>query len=153
MVLDVTTSGPSKLSFWMADRGQSNPVNGSPQPLPRVRTILVLDDDASVRHALVEFMRRAGYDVASGSDGEEGWNALRAGRHDLLITDHDMPRLKGLDLLRRMRSCRMDMPTILVSGAMPWDEPDMARVLHPGTAMEKPFRLQELLANVRALLR
>jgi DNA-binding response OmpR family regulator len=64
-----------------------------------------------------------------------------------------MPRLKGLDLLRRMRSCRMDMPTILVSGAMPWDEPDMARVLHPGTAMEKPFRLQELLANVRALLR
>ncbi|MFO1446943.1 MAG: response regulator [Opitutaceae bacterium] len=151
MVLDVTTVSARYLRESSLVESRTLPVQVD-ETAERVRSILVLDDDLAVRNALVETMRRAGYAVASAADGEEGWNALRRAEHDLVITDHDMPRLTGLDLVRRMRACRMDLPVILVSGRMPWEEPDLARVLIPGTAMEKPFRLADLLSTVRALL-
>jgi DNA-binding response OmpR family regulator len=94
----------------------------------------------------------AGYRVSSAEDGEEGWSALCAGSYDLLITDHDMPRLSGLDLLRRLRAVKFDLPVILISGNMPWAEPDLLGMLQPGLALEKPFSFVGLMATVSSLL-
>ena len=118
----------------------------------RTKRILVVDDEASIRHLLTRALRRAAYDVEAVDDGEEGWAALCAGRFDLLITDHAMPRLKGLDLVRRLRANSFNLPVILISGCIPCDEADVSRLLCPGMALEKPFSLVEVLVNVASLL-
>jgi two-component system, OmpR family, response regulator len=114
--------------------------------------ILVVDDDAGVREILAEFLRAAGHDVACAEDGEAGWETLCAERFDVLITDHEMPRLSGVGLLRRVRAGQRQLPVIVLSGQMPWDEADFLQLLSPGVALEKPFTWAELLARVRDFL-
>jgi len=114
--------------------------------------ILVVDDDAEFRDILAEVLQGAGHRVSCAEDGESGWDAFCADRFDVVIIDHDMPRLTGLDLLRRVRPGSPALPVVLMSGGMPWDEADFLRLLTPGTALEKPFSSVELLATVRGLL-
>jgi DNA-binding response OmpR family regulator len=116
-------------------------------------SILVVDDDAGVREVLANLLRRSGYRVSCANNGEAGWEALCANSFDALITDHAMPRLTGLDLLRRVRSGPLKLlPVILISGKMPWDEADLLELAWPGMAMEKPFSFFELLTSVRTVL-
>ena len=116
------------------------------------RRILIVDDDAGLRDFVAKALHGAGYSIHCAEDGEAGWNALCSDAFDALITDHEMPRLTGLDLLRRVRAVQRNVPVILTSGNMPWHDPDLLRLLPPGVALEKPFSLAGLLANVRGLL-
>lgn len=113
--------------------------------------ILIADDDETIRNLLDTTLSREGYQVACTKDGEEAWAQLKAGKTDLLITDHDMPRLKGLDLLRRLRLHSLRLPVILISGYMPWAELDQDS-LEPLIPMCKPFSLALLRTRVRELL-
>lgn len=114
--------------------------------------ILVVDDEPGIRDMLSQLLHAAGHRVACADDGEAGWSALCAGGFHLLITDHEMPRLTGLDLLRRVRNGHLDLPVIMISGEMPWHEPDLSRLLAPEMAVEKPFPLATLLATVHHAL-
>jgi DNA-binding response OmpR family regulator len=114
--------------------------------------ILVVDDDDTIRRMLAEWLSATGYRVSTAENGEAAWEILCADRIDVLITDHDMPRLTGLDLLRRVRSGPLNLPVILISGDMPWNQPDLLSLLPPGIALEKPFTLAELHAQLRSLL-
>jgi len=115
--------------------------------------ILIVDDDAGVREVLANLLRRSGYRVSCANNGEAGWEALCAESFDALITDHAMPRLTGLDLLRRVRTGTLNaLPVILISGKMPWEEPDLLDLVWPGLAMEKPFSFFEMLTSVRTVL-
>ncbi len=113
------------------------------------RRILVVDDDADMRHLLFHLLRADGYRVVCVEDGEAGWDALCALSFDAMITDHDMPRLNGLGLLRRVRAGPVRLPVILISGDMPWQDRELGRLLNPGLAIEKPFLLTEFLVSVR----
>ena len=114
--------------------------------------ILVVDDDADVREIMSHVLRSAGHRVTSADDGATGWAALCADSFDVLITDHDMPRMSGLDLLRRVRARRLNLPVVFISGSMSPDEPELLQCLQPGVAMEKPFSLVDLLGTVRNFL-
>jgi DNA-binding response OmpR family regulator len=114
--------------------------------------ILVADDDQGVRDVVANALRLASYRVGCAHDGEDAWNALSSNGYDLLITDHEMPRLTGLDLLRRVRDRKPDVPVILISGTLPRDDPDLLRLIEPGLALEKPFSLKDLLGAVRRFL-
>jgi DNA-binding response OmpR family regulator len=93
-------------------------------------------------------LARVGYEVDTAGDGEQGWAALRLRPYDLLMTDNEMPRLKGLDLVRRLRAAGMTLPVIVVSGS------EEARALAEDDSLDltavvrKPFRPEELLAQV-----
>jgi DNA-binding response OmpR family regulator len=115
--------------------------------------ILLVDDDSAVRGTMAIVLERAGYRVGCAEDGEAGWNALCAAPSDLLITDHEMPRLTGLELLRRVRAVSRRLPAILMSGSPPRGEPDLEALLHPGAVIPKPFSIGALLAKVQELLR
>ncbi len=130
-----------------ASAGTGDPA--SPAPAGR---ILLVDDDSAIRGILTALLEDAGYRVRSAADGEAGWDALRAGRFDLLITDHEMPGLTGLELLRRVRADPLRLPAIMISGFMPWDEDDLEWLLQPGAAIAKPFSFGALLAKVRELM-
>lgn len=114
--------------------------------------ILIIDDDPVVRNLLVLLLNGVGHEVECVGDGESGWTAICANNPDLVITDHAMPRLTGLNLLRRMRAYRLTFPAILMSGSIPWNESDLASLLNPGAILEKPFGVAALLATVSRLL-
>ena len=114
--------------------------------------ILVVDDVPGIREILVAVLDRAGYSVTSADDGEMAWDALSADSFDLLITDHEMPRLTGTELLRRARASLMSLPVILMSGRIPYEEDDLSELTHNGLIMAKPFSFTELLESVRSLL-
>lgn len=70
---------------------------------PARKRILVVDDSIVVREAERQLLANNGYDVDVAVDGIDGWNSLRNGSYDLVVSDVDMPRMNGLELVRTMR--------------------------------------------------
>lgn len=83
----------------------------------RVRRILVVDDSITVRELERRLLENHGYEVDVAVDGMEGWNALGLGRYDLVVSDVDMPRMNGIELVRRIRAdARFErLPVMIVS--------------------------------------
>ena len=83
---------------------------------PRKR-VLVVDDSLAVRELERKLLDARGYRVEVAVDGMDGWNAVRNGRFDLVVTDVDMPRLDGIELVRLIRSDPhlKDLPVMIVS--------------------------------------
>lgn len=83
----------------------------------RIRRILVVDDSVTVRELERRLLQNEGYEVDVAVDGMEGWNTLRLGHYDLVVSDVDMPRLDGIELVRRMRAdARLArIPVVIVS--------------------------------------
>ena len=83
----------------------------------RRKRVLVVEDSITVREVERQILRQRGYDVAVAVDGQEGWNVARAEPFDLIVTDIDMPRMNGLDLIRAVRAhaTLREMPIIIVS--------------------------------------
>ncbi|HMN96396.1 MAG TPA: hybrid sensor histidine kinase/response regulator [Phycisphaerales bacterium] len=81
------------------------------------RRILVVDDSATVREVERQLLVREGYVVETAVDGVDGWNSLSVGQFDLLVTDVDMPRLNGIELVRRVRADDRlrRLPVVIVS--------------------------------------
>ena len=83
----------------------------------RRKRVLVIDDSLTVRELERKLLAGRGYDVAVAVDGMDGWNVLRAESFDLVITDVDMPRMDGIELVSRIRGdTRLTaLPVMIVS--------------------------------------
>ncbi|MFP3755924.1 hybrid sensor histidine kinase/response regulator [Cupriavidus sp. SIMBA_020] len=83
----------------------------------RRKRVLVVDDSLTVRELERKLLAGRGYDVAVAVDGMDGWNVLRAEPFDLVITDVDMPRMDGIELVSRIREepRLRQMPVMIVS--------------------------------------
>jgi two-component system sensor histidine kinase and response regulator WspE len=81
------------------------------------KRVLVVDDSITVREVQRQILRTHGYEVEVAVDGQDGWNKVRAGPFDLVISDVDMPRVTGLEFVRRIRDDQAlrDVPVIIVS--------------------------------------
>jgi two-component system sensor histidine kinase and response regulator WspE len=81
------------------------------------KRVLVVDDSITVREVERQLLRNEGYDVSVAVDGMDGWNQARSGRFDLVVSDVDMPRMTGLELVKAMREDERlrDVPVIIVS--------------------------------------
>lgn len=114
--------------------------------------ILLVDDNAGVVDLVTQVLGAAGYQICSTGDGESAWEHWNRFHVDLLIADHEMPRLTGLELLRRVRAAGSAVPAILLSGNLPRHEPDLPLLLRPGALVAKPFLLSHLATLVGSLL-
>ncbi len=87
------------------------------QQARRRKRILVVDDSITVREVQRQLLANRGYTVEVAVDGMEGWNLVREGGFDLVISDIDMPRLNGLELVRRIKAdLRLQsVPVVIVS--------------------------------------
>jgi two-component system, chemotaxis family, sensor histidine kinase and response regulator WspE len=83
----------------------------------RRKRILVVDDSITVREVERQLLRNHGYEVMVAVDGQEGWNLVRAEHFDLVISDVDMPRMNGLELVQTIRGepALREIPIIIVS--------------------------------------
>ncbi|MCB9832725.1 MAG: response regulator transcription factor [Planctomycetes bacterium] len=116
-------------------------------------SILVIEDDAAIRRALVDALEFSGYAVAEAADGETGLRMAIAGANDLVLLDVVLPGRDGFSLLEELRRGRSRLPVIMLTarGA----EEDRVRGLKGGADdyVVKPFAPAELLARVEAVLR
>ena len=115
----------------------------------RTKRVLVLDDDMMSRRFVALMLARAGYAVDTAEDGEQGWDALRAAPYDLLVTDNDMPRLTGLQLVECLRAGGSTLPVIIASGSMELGEAQDYPWLKLAAVLHKPFSFTDLIAAAR----
>ncbi len=116
-------------------------------------SILVVEDDPSVREALVRALGFEGYAVQEARDGAVALSMLRESEYDLIVLDVMMPHLDGLETCRRIRASGDDVPILMLTARVAVD--DRVEGLDAGADdyVAKPFALDELLARIRALLR
>ena len=120
------------------------------KPLGR---ILVVDDDSDICQLNAEVLIHSGYEVDAAADGAAAWEALQIKDFNLLITDHNRPKLTGVELVRKLRSARMALPVILSTGRLPTEDLAKNPSLQLAAILPKPFSVDELLGTVTKVLR
>ncbi|MFE4258724.1 two-component system response regulator CseB [Streptomyces sp. NPDC056883] len=120
--------------------------------VPDPVSVLVVEDDATIRRAVQLSLERYGYQVAVAADGLGGLEAFRAGGHDLLILDVMLPELDGIGLCRRIREESL-VPVLMMSAR--GDALDVVAGLEAGADdyVVKPVDTAVLVARIRTLLR
>jgi len=115
--------------------------------------ILIVDDDAEIRSLLGQYLVKNGLRVTAVADGRAMWQALEAGRIDLIVLDLMLPGDDGLTLCRNLRAKPFDIPVIMLTAR--GDETDRIVGLEMGADdyLGKPFSPRELLARIKAILR
>jgi len=115
--------------------------------------ILLAEDDKMIADGLVRSMRQTGYAVDWAATGVDADNALATNSYDLVILDLGLPKLSGLDVLKRLRARNTQLPVLILTALD--GVSDRVKGLDAGADdyMVKPFELPELEARVRALAR
>jgi DNA-binding response OmpR family regulator len=115
--------------------------------------ILVVEDEPDIRRLNTEVLIHSGYHVDAAADGAAAWQALIADSYDLMITDNNMSKLTGVELLKKLRSARMALPVIMATGTLPKEKFTQYPWLQPAATLLKPYTVEELLGTVREVLR
>src|SRR5438105_12273170 len=114
-----------------------------------LRSILIADDEESIRHVLVVLLEERGYEVRAVSDGEEALRELRARDYDALVTDVRMPRLDGLTLVRKALEASPEITVIVMSAYGSHELAIEAMKAGAYDYLGKPFRPDEVLLVLR----
>ncbi len=114
--------------------------------------LLIIDDDVELCEVLAERLERDGFSLDAVHDGQKGLERARSGEYTLVILDLMLPRMSGLDVLRRLRS-DSEVPVLILTAR--GEEVDRILGLEIGADdyLPKPFNPRELIARIRAILR
>ena len=115
--------------------------------------ILIAEDDAIIADGISRSLRRSGYAVDCAYTGLDADTALMTGSYDLLILDLGLPKLPGLEVLKRLRSRKSQLPVLILTALDGTSDRVKGLDLGADDYMAKPFELAELEARVRALTR
>ncbi|MCG6966056.1 MAG: response regulator transcription factor [Chromatiaceae bacterium] len=115
--------------------------------------ILIVEDEPQLRAQLVSQLEAKGYSVDAAADGENGLYLGREYPMDLAIIDLGLPRMSGIELIRRLRALQRPFPILILTARDAWQ--DKVEGLESGADdyLTKPFHGEELLARINALLR
>jgi two-component system, chemotaxis family, sensor histidine kinase and response regulator WspE len=115
LVLDV--DDVMRTASTLAAGGRLDPMRKESAPAKTKKRVLVVDDSLTVRELERKMIESLGYTVDVAVDGMDGWNAMRAGRYDLVVTDVDMPRMDGIELVTLIKrdAALKSIPVMIVS--------------------------------------
>jgi two-component system OmpR family response regulator len=115
--------------------------------------VLVVEDEAALREQLAAALENAGYAVDSAADGERADFLGQTEQYDAVVLDLGLPRIDGLTVLRRWREAGILAPVLVLTARGSWHEKVQGIDGGADDYMSKPFRMEEVLARLRALIR
>lgn len=114
---------------------------------------LVVEDDRDLAAQLVEALREAGYAVDATGDGEEALYLGETEPYDAVVLDLGLPVIDGMTILERWRSAGLAMPVLILTARDRWSDKVAGFDAGADDYLAKPFRVEELLARLRAIIR
>lgn len=115
--------------------------------------ILLAEDERSLSRAVVALLEKHNYSADAVYDGEEALDYLEAGNYDALILDIMMPKLDGLEVLRRLRAAGNPIPVLLLTARSEIEDKVTGLDTGANDYLTKPFSTEELMARIRAITR
>src|SRR5215470_11788210 len=115
--------------------------------------ILIVEDEASLAKQLTSSIAEAGYAVDHAADGERADFLAQTERYDAMVLDLGLPKIDGLTLLRNWRDSGLATPVLVLTARGSWHEKVQGIDGGADDYVSKPFRLEEVLARLRALMR
>src|SRR5262249_1560994 len=115
--------------------------------------VLVVEDEARLSRQLAKALTEAGYAVDSAADGEQADFLAQTQQYDAVVLDLGLPKVDGLTLLRRWRESGMFKPVLVLTARGSWHEKVQGIDGGADDYVAKPFRIEEVLARIRALIR
>lgn len=115
--------------------------------------VLVVEDEILIARRLAKALGEAGYAVDSAADGEEADLLAHAGEYDAVVLDLGLPKRDGLTLLRAWRKAGIASPVLILTARGSWHEKVEGIDSGADDYVAKPFRIEEVLARIRALIR
>ncbi|MFN7972617.1 MAG: response regulator transcription factor [Acidobacteriota bacterium] len=120
---------------------------------PARKRVLVVEDDAEMRTLLHEYLESRGFDVATAPDAAGAVDWLRESPVDVVVSDLSLPGDSGIILLRRLRQLAISAPRfIFITAFGDWRSCAEALSLGASRSMTKPFRMDDLVAEIRSTL-
>ncbi len=125
----------------------------SGQETARASTILLIDDDESLRDTVSLMLEKEGFRTVQAAEGRSGFEQAMMLQPDLILIDLRLPGMSGLEICRQLRVAQVTTPIIVLSAV--GDEIDKVLLLEVGADdyIVKPFGVRELIARIRAVLR
>ncbi len=120
---------------------------------PKPASILIVDDDPAVLAVLRDILTDAGYEVADAMDGRKAVTKFRTTRPDIVITDIVMPDQEGVETIRQLKIESPGMKIIAMSGAIGGRYLRVAELMGADATLQKPIKIDQLLATVKKVLR
>ena len=119
------------------------------------RSILIVEDEKEIRDLLAHYLRKEGFHPLVARDGEEGFSRARSDKPDMILLDILLPKMDGLELLRKIRADRDIARTPVAMLTAKGDETDRIVGLELGADdyIPKPFSPREVVARIKAILR
>ncbi|MBX3166795.1 MAG: response regulator [Candidatus Eremiobacteraeota bacterium] len=108
--------------------------------------VLLVEDEVSLRQLALKVLSKHGYRVTCAENGEQAWQTLQGEEFDLLVTDVQMPKMTGNELVKRVLGARPELPVLMMSGYNP-----EGQVPEEVSFLSKPFTPQQLVEKVAAL--
>ncbi|MCF2706975.1 response regulator transcription factor [Arcanobacterium haemolyticum] len=125
----------------------------STQPTAPEATLLVVDDEPSIRELLSASLRFAGFKVLTAADGHEALDHQSAGHLDLAVLDVMLPDMDGFEVLRRLRERDPELPVLFLTARDDVKDKIQGLTVGGDDYVTKPFSLEEVVARIRAVLR
>ena len=114
----------------------------------------MVEDDGDIRQLNTEALIQCGYHVDAANDGAAAWDTLQLNGYDaFMVTDNDMPKVTGVELLKKIHAAHLALPVIMATGTLPREEFIRHPWLHPAAMLQKPYTIDELVGTVHEVLR
>lgn len=111
-------------------------------------TLLIVDDEAMIRNLLEKILSKEGYKILTAKDGLEALEVMESSKVDIVISDMKMPRMNGLELLKRIKKERPDIGVVIMTGYGDTYTVKDALLLGADEYITKPFKSYEMLMIV-----
>lgn len=115
--------------------------------------ILLLEDNETLADGIYKKLKEIGYIADVFYDGEDGLYTLETNEYDLLILDLGLPGIDGIDIIKKLRASKQNLPILVISARDKLDQRILGLDLGADDYLCKPFELDEVVARVHALLR
>ncbi len=116
--------------------------------------VLVVDDSAAVRHLVADCLRRQGFKIETAVDGEDGWSKATRSPPELVLTDYDMPRMTGFEMVMALRKspATRDVPIVMLTARDSRRDQAQMRAAGLTSYLVKPFTTDKCIAIVERVL-